>query len=327
MKKPWPHWVRLFIGVIGCCNLPVSDSAAQSYPAKPIRILVGQGPGGAADSAGRIVAPKLSESLGQPVIVENRTGAGGSIAIERTATAPADGYTLLLMNAGGTIHSALRTNLPYDLQRDLAPVAFIADSNFVLVVHPSVPARNAKELIAIARSRPGAFTYASAGIGSSSHLATALLGLMADLKLVHVPYKGGSEAVTANASGQVDMGFASVTAAVPLMKASKVRPLAVSSMKRSAMIPSVPTLAESALPGYDRSSWFGILAPAKVPKDIIARLNVSVTQIVNTPEVNGLLVKQALEPRTATPGEFGAIIGRELAQNVKLVGLTGAKAE
>lgn len=197
----------------------------------------------------------------------------------------------------------------------------------MLVVHPSVPARNAKELIAIARSRPGAFTYASAGIGSSAHLATALLALMANLKLVHVPYKGGAEAVTANASGQVDMGFASVTAAVPLMKAQKVRPLAVSSMKRSAMIPSVPTLNESALPGYDRSSWFGILAPAKMSHDITARLNTLIVQIVSTPEVKDLLTKQALEPRTSTADEFGAIIRRELAQNVKLVGLTGAKAE
>lgn len=327
MSKPWRQFGWLLLGIFGCWTLPVLDSAAQNYPTKPIRILVGQAPGGGADSAARAVAPRLADNLGQPVVIENRTGAGGSIAIERTATSPADGYTLLVMNAGGTIHSALRAGLPYDLQRDLAPVAFIADSNFVLVVHPSVPARNAKELIAIARSRPGTFTYASAGIGSSSHLATALLGLMANLNLVHVPYKGGVEAVTANASGQVDMGFGSVTAALPLMKANKVRPLAVSSTKRSAMIPSIPTLSESALPGYDRSSWFGVLAPANLPKNIIVRLNTSITQIVNTPEVKDMLIKQALEPRTTTPEEFGTIIRRELAQNAKLVALTGAKAE
>jgi tripartite-type tricarboxylate transporter receptor subunit TctC len=313
--------------MVGCCNLVAAQAISQSYPAKPIRILVGQAPGGGADGTARIVAPKLTEILGQPVIVENRTGAGGSIAIERVAASPPDGYTLLLMNAGGTIHSALRTNLSYNLQRDLAPVALIADSNFVLVVHPSVPARNAKELIAIARSKPGTFTYSSAGIGSSAHLATALLASMAHLKLIHVPYKGGAEAVTANASGQVDMGFGSVTSAVPLMKAGKVRPLAVTSVRRSAMIPEVPTLDESALPGYDRSSWFGILAPASVPKDIITRLNAAIVRVGAMPEVKEMLVKQALEPRTTSPEEFAKTIERELATNLKLVRLTGAKAE
>lgn len=327
MRKPGRNIVRLLMGMMVCANFSVLDSVAQSYPVKPIRMLVGQGPGGAADTTARIVAPKLSDKLGQPVVVENRTGAGGSIAIERVATSPADGYTVLLMNAGGTIHSALRTNLPYNLERDLAPVSLIADSNFVLVVHPSVPVHNAKELIALARSRPGTFTYASAGIGSSSHLATALLGFMAKLNLVHVPYKGGAAAAAANASGQVDMGFASVTAALPLMNAHKVRPLAVSSTKRSAMIPSIPTLDESGLPGYDRSSWFGVLAPVNVPKDIIARLNALIVQIVDTSEVKELLVKQALEPRATTSEQFAAIIRREIAQNVKLVTLTGAKAE
>lgn len=327
MLKPGRNRVRLLMGMMVCANFSVLDSVAQSYPVKPIRMLVGQGPGGAADTTARIVAPKLSDRLGQPVVVENRTGAGGSIAIERVATSPADGYTVLLMNAGGTIHSALRTNLPYNLERDLAPVSLIADSNFVLVVHPSVPVHNAKELIALARSRPGTFTYASAGIGSSSHLATALLGFMAKLNLVHVPYKGGAAAAAANASGQVDMGFASVTAALPLMNAHKVRPLAVSSTKRSAVIPSIPTLDESGLPGYDRSSWFGVLAPVNVPKDIIARLNALIVQIVDTSEVKELLVKQALEPRATTSEQFAAIIRREIAQNVKLVALTGAKAE
>jgi len=194
-------------------------------------------------------------------------------------------------------------------------------------VHPSVPARNAKELIALARLRPGAFTYASAGVGSSSHLATALLGQMAKLKLVHVPFRGGAEAVTANASGQVDMGFASVTAAVPLMNANKVRPIAVSGLKRSKMIGTVPTLNESVLPGYDRSSWFGILAPTHLPKDIVTRVNSEIVQIVDTGEVKNLLSNQGLEPRSTTPAQFAEIIRREVKQNAHLVSLTGAKAE
>lgn len=327
MRALRPVVSSVFLVGLACSLLSVPAALAQSYPAKPIRILVGQGPGGGADTTARIIAPRLSASLGQPVIVENRTGAGGSIAIERAAASPADGYTVLLMNAGGTIHSALRPDLSYNLERDLAPVSLIADSNFVLLVHPSVPVKSAKELIALARSRPGTFTYASAGIGSSSHLATSLLGLMAKLKLVHVPYKGGSAAATANASGQVDMGFASVTAGLPLINAGRVRALAVSGKQRSAMIPSIPTLDESALPGYDRSSWFGILAPAKVPEQIIAQINKAIVQIVATPEVKDLLVKQALEPRTTTPQEFAAIVRRELAQNAKLVAATGAKAE
>lgn len=318
---------KLFLGMLACGNLSVRDAVAQSYPVKPIRILVGQAPGGGADTAARIIAPRLSEGLGQSVVVENRTGAGGSIAIVRVAVSPPDGYTVLMMNAGGTIHSALRANLPYDLERDLVPISLIADSNFVLLLHPSVPAQNARELIALARSRPGTFTYASAGIGSSSHLATALLGLMANLKLVHVPYKGGVDAATANASGQVDMGFASVTAALPLMNAGKVKPIAVSSKQRSAMIPSIPTLNESGLPGYDRSSWFGLLAPAKLPEPIIVRLNALSVQAVATPEVKELLIKQALEPRTTTPEQFAAIVRRELAQNRELVAATGAKPE
>ncbi|HYC43962.1 MAG TPA: tripartite tricarboxylate transporter substrate binding protein [Burkholderiales bacterium] len=315
-------------GGIIMCSVPSIDGAfAQGYPAKPVRILVGQGAGGGADSTARTVAVKLSESLGQPVVVENRTGAGGSIAIERVASSPADGYTLLLMNAGGTIHSALRKDLPYDLERDLVPVSLIADSNFVLLVHPSVPVKNVKALIALAKSRPGNFTYASAGIGSSSHLATELLAHMAGLKLVHVPYKGGAAAATANASGEVDMGFSSVTAALPLLSAGKVRPLAVSSRQRSAMLRDLPTLHEAGLAGYDRSSWFGILAPAQVPQQIVTRLNKSIVQVVAQKDVRDLLLKQALEPRTSTPQEFAAVIRRELAQNAKLVAATGAKPQ
>jgi tripartite-type tricarboxylate transporter receptor subunit TctC len=313
-----------FFSIATLCASVVS---AQPYPSKPVRILVGQGPGGGADSAARTIAPKLADVTGAPFIVENRTGAGGSIAIERVAASAADGYTLLLMNAGGTIHSALRRDLPYNLQRDLAPISLIADSNFVLLVHPSVPVRNPKDLIALARTRPGGFTYASAGVGSSAHLATELLASMAHVKLTHVPYKGGVEAATANASGQVDMGFASVTAAMPLIRGSKVRALAVSGLKRSAMLPDVPTLSDSALPGYDRSSWFGLLAPAKVPQDIVKRLNAAITEVVALPQIRESLVKQALEPRTTTPEQFEKIIERELAQNLKLVKLTGARAE
>jgi tripartite-type tricarboxylate transporter receptor subunit TctC len=319
--------LAVVIGGLGLLVFGSTFAHGQAYPQKPIRIVVGQGAGGGADTTARTVAPKLAITLGQNVIVENRTGAGGSIAIERVAASAADGYTLLLMNAGGTIHSALRKNLPYNLQRDLAPVSLLADSNFVLVVHPSVPVRGAKQLIDLARSRPGVFTYASAGVGSSAHLATALLGSMAGLKLVHVPYRGGSEAATANASGQVDMGFASVTAAIPLISAQKVRPIAVSGMKRSQAIPDVPTLDESGLRGFNRTSWFGMLAPVAVPKEIVGQLNAAIVKVVEMRDVSELLVRQALEPRSTTPDEFGAMIARELAQNTELVRLTGATAD
>lgn len=327
MRKPKRRQLQLLAAIVACANFPALDSWAQSYPAKPIRMVVGFAAGGATDATGRMVAQKLSAHLAQPVVVENRTGAGGSIATERVATSSADGYTLLLMPASGPIDSVLRPKLPYDLVRDFAPVSLVVIGPYMLVVHPSVPARNVKQLIALARSRPGKLIYGSAGVGSSAHFANELFNSMAKVSMLHVPYKGAAESVIANAAGEVDLNFTSINTALPLLEVGKLRPLAVTSAKRSSSMPSLPTLDESGLSGYDRVGWWGVLAPAGVPKDIIAQLNATIAKAINTPDVKESLAKLGFEPQTSTPEQFAALIRSEIAQNAKLIKAAGVKAE
>lgn len=327
MGKPGPNIFRLVVGIVACTNGFVSDSLAQSYPVRPIRMLVGFTVGGVGDIAARLVAQKLSEPLGQSVVVENRGGASGAIATEKVATSTADGYTLLLMTAAETVIPALRTNLPYKLERDLAPVSLVAIGPFVLVVPQSVPARTVKDLIALARSKPGKLSYGSVGAGSTPHLAGELLKSMAGVQITHVPYKGGGESVIATASGQVDIGFHSATAALPLLESGKLRALGVTSAKRASFLPLIPTIAEAGLPGFDRSSWNGVLAPAGVPKNIIARLNAAIGKVVNTVEMKEAFKREGLEPQTSTPEQFAAFIQDELEKNARLIKLIGVKSE
>ncbi len=317
----------LCAGIVACANLSVLDSSAQSYPVKPIRMLVGFAAGGATDTTARMVAQKLSEELAQSVVVENRTGAAGMIATERVVSSPPDGYTLLLMPATGAIEAALRPKLPYDVQRDLAPVSLVAVGPYLLAVHPSVPAHDVKGLIALARSQPGKLTYGSAGFGSSQHLIAALFNSMAKVNILHVPYKGGAESVVATAAGHVDVSFPSIPAALPLMNAGKLRVLAVTSAERTSSMPSIRTLNESGLRGYDRSGWYGVLAPAGVPKGIIAQLNAVIGKAVKSPQMKEALNRQGFESRATTPEQFAAFINSEIAQNARLIKLIGVKAE
>jgi tripartite-type tricarboxylate transporter receptor subunit TctC len=317
----------IFVGIVACAGWSISDSSAQGYPVKPLRMVVGFPAGGAADIIARMLAQNFSEHLGQPAIVENRPGAGSSIATERVAASPADGYTLLMLGASGAAQSALRARLPYDLERDLAPVSLVVTAPFVLVVHPSVPAHNVAELIALARSRPGKLNYGSNGVGAAIHLAAELFNWMAKTNIVHVAYKGSAEYVVAVAAGEIDMSFSTLTAVLPLLKVDKLRALAVTSAKRASLTPSLPTLGESGLPGYDRSTWFGVLTPAGVPKDIIAQLNAVIGKIVNTPEMSEAFSQQGLEPQTGTPEQFAALIRSEIAQNARLIKLAGVKPE
>lgn len=319
--------VRVFTAIVACANMAVSGASAQSYPVKPIRIVVGNAAGGTADTTARMVAQKISKPLGQPVVVENRPGASGTIAAERVGKSPADGYTMLMMAGGDTVQSALRANLPYSLERDFTPISLIAVAPQLLVVHPSVPVQSVKALIALARARPGKLTYGSAGVGSSAHLIMELFNSMAKLSAVHVPYKGGAESVIATATGQVDMSFVSITAALPLMKAHRVKALAVSTAKRASSVPAIPTLSESGLSGYDRFGWNGLIAPAGVPKEIITRLNTLIVDAVNSTDVKESFNNLGLEPRPNTPEEFAAFIRREVAQNARLVKAAGVKAE
>jgi tripartite-type tricarboxylate transporter receptor subunit TctC len=305
----------------------VATAHGQGYPSKPVRMVVGFVPGGGADVTARIFGPKLAEALAQPVVIENRPGAGSSLATEKVAASPPDGYTLLLMASSGVLQAQLRTHLPYDVQRDLVPVSLVATGTFVLVIHPSVPARSAKELIALARARPGKLNYSSAGVGTASHLAGELFNSTAKLNLVHVPFKGGAESVVAIASGQIEMSFPTITAALPLLDAGRLKPLAITSAKRASLLPAVPTLNESVMPGYDHSIWYGVMAPAGVARDIVARLATAIGKVMSTAEIRNALNKQGLEPATSTPEQFTAFLQREMALNAKLITITGAKAD
>ena len=325
MRRAIRDCAIVLVIVFGACCAPVI--AASAYPTKPIRLVIGYTPGGPTDVTGRIVAQKLSEHLDQPVIIENRAGASGTIATEKVATSPADGYTLLIMTGADTIQPALRANLPYDLERNLAPVSMLATGPLLLVVHPSVPAREVKELLGLARSQPGKLSYGSAGVGTTSHLAGELLKLITKMNIVHVPYKSSADSALATASGQIDMGFPGLPGALPLLNVKKLRALAVTTAKRASLLPSIPTLDESVAPGYDRSGWYGVLAPAGVPKDVIARLNAAIVKVVNAPEMKESLNKQGLDPLTNTPEQFAAFIKNEIAQNAKLIKLSGAKTE
>ena len=328
MRKTRRKIFRLLVGVVACINLPALDSFAQNYPVKPIRIVVGFSPGGITDVLARLVARKLAEPLGQPVVVENRPGASTAIANERVATSPPDGYTLLMVGTSVTVLPSLRAKLPYDLERDLAPVSLIAVSPFVLLVHPSVPAHNLKQLIALARSQPGKLIYGSVGVGSPPNLMAELFNLMAKVKTVHVPYKGGAEAAVALASGQIDMYISSVPSLLPLLEAGKIRLLAVTSAKRLSTFPSLPTFDESGLPGYDYANWTGVVAPAGVPKDIIARLNAEIGKVINNAEMKKSLInKLGMEPQTNTPEQFAAFMHDMLEKNAKLIKLIGLKVE
>src|SRR5687767_8950274 len=290
-------------------------------------MILGTAAGGGGDVAARMVAQKMAENLGQPIVVENRPGASGAIADEAVARSQPDGYTLLY--AAGQIATlpALRAKLPYDLERDLAPISLTVLTVFALAVHPSVPVRDVQGLIALARARPGRLTFSSPGIGTSAHLAGEAFVMMAGVKMLHVPYKGAPEAIVGVVAGEVDVGVPSVTGALPMVNQGKLRVLAVSTARRSALMPSVPTLDESGLKGYQRAGWNGFLAPAGVPREIITRLNTLIVKIANAPEMRQAMVRQGLEVQTTTPEEFAAFIRRERAQNAKLVKFAGIKIE
>lgn len=318
---------RVSCGVMVCAGLTALPALGQSFPAKPIRIIVGLAPGGAADVTARLVGQRLSEKLGQSVLVENRLGAGGSIATERVAASPADGYTLMMMTSSGPVLQAINPKVTYDLRRDLAAVSLAASGPWLIVGHPSVPAKNAKELIALARAQPGTLNYASSGLGGSSHLAGELFCLLGNIRMVHVPYKGGSEGAIAAARGEVDLSFSAIPSVLPLLESGKLKPLAVTSAQRASMLPLLPTLRESGLKDYDYSIWVGVLAPAGIPKEIVAILNAGIGQVVNTPEMKVSLNKQGLDPRTSTPEQFAALIHSEIEQNRTLIQRAGVKPE
>lgn len=303
------------------------SASAQEYPVKPVRILVGFAAGSATDIAARMLAQKLNESFGQPVLVENRLGAGGVIAIEAITKALPDGYNLLMSAVSITIQPAMRAKLSFDVPRDFTPVSLVANGPFVLVVHPSVPARTTRDLVALARSRPGAMNYSSSGVGSSPHFAGELFNALAKVKTTHVPYRGSPEAALAVAKGEADFNFPSITGARALLEAGRVRAIAVSTIKRTALMPHLPTLNESGVAGYDRNGWYGLLGPAGMPKEVLTRLSGVISKDMNTPEMKAAFFKQGLEPETNTPEQFTEFLRREVEQNLKLARAAGIQKE
>jgi len=301
--------------------------AQQAYPAKPIRLILPFPPGGSTDIVARLIGQKLTESWGQPVLIENRPGAGGNIAAETAARAAPDGYTLFQVNVANAIGATLYPKLSYDLITSFAPVIQLATTPYVLLAHPTVPAKNTAELIALAKARPGQLNYASAGGGSATHLSGELLKSMAGVNIVHVPYKGTGPAVTALLSGEVDLYFATVPAALPLVETKKLRALGVTSARRSPLMRDVPAIAEAGLKGYETSTWHGILAPAATPADIVVKLNAEIARTLAQPAVRERLVGQGLDPVGGTPEQFGAYLKTEISKWAVVVKASGARPE
>ena len=300
----------------------------QPYPARPIRMVVPFPPGGGTDIMGRMIAMKLTESLGSQVVVDNRGGAGGTIGTELAVRAAADGYTLLLGSVSTiSINPSLYKKLPFDTSVDLAPVSLMASTPSMLVVTVNLAAKSVKELVALAKAKPGQLNFSSAGSGTSHHLGGELLKLMAGIDIVHVPYKGTAPAVTDLVSGQVSMMIANMPSVLPMVKAGKLRALAVTSLKRSPTMPELPTVSESGIPGFEVDVWYGVLAPAKTPKPVIARINQDMRKILEMPDVKQRLADQGAEAASSTPEEFGARIRADIAKWAKVVKNAGIQPE
>jgi tripartite-type tricarboxylate transporter receptor subunit TctC len=299
----------------------------QDYPAKPIRVVVPFPPGGGTDLMARTVVQKLGESLGATIVIDNRGGAGGTIGTELVAKSPPDGYVLLVVSASHAINPGLYRKLPYDSVRDFAPVTMLTSGPGLLVVHPSVPVRTVKEFIALARSRPGQLNYASAGIGTPPHLAGELFKTLAGVDIVHVPYKGNGPAYTDLIGGHVSVMFPTIPTAIPHVRAGKLRALAVTTRSRTAITPELPTISESGVPGYDVSSWYGLLAPAGTPAATVARLQREIVKVLRLPDVSEKLMAQGLDLVGNTPEEFAAILKSEIAKWAKVVTASGARVD
>jgi tripartite-type tricarboxylate transporter receptor subunit TctC len=298
-------------------------AAAQDYPVKPIRFIVGPGP----DVLARIVGQKLTDAWGQQVLVDQRPGAGGIIAADSVAKAPADGYTLLLSTGTYTTIPSLYAKVPYDFVRDLAPVTLLAQLPFLLVAHPSVPAKNVQELVQLARARPGQLNYASSGNGTTAHLAGEMLKSMARIDIVHVPYKGTVPGVTDLVAGQVHIMFAIIQSSLPYVKAGRLKALAVSSPRRSSSAPEVPTISESGVPGYEFISWNGVHVPAATPRAIAGKLNTELLRTIALPDVKEKMFGLGMDVAGGTPEEFSALVKSDIAKWARVIRDAGIKAE
>lgn len=323
-----PAALSLIRTLVFCCStLAMLHANAQSYPGRPVRVIVPFPPGAGVDITTRLFAPRLSETLGQPVVVENRAGAAGNIGAEVVARAAPDGYTLLAAPASLAISQTLYKKPPFDLLRDFQPAAMMASVPFVLVVHPSMPVKNLKDLIALARSRPGQINFASTGNGSGPHLTAEMLKMQARIDVVHVPYKGTPLAITDLLGGQVSFMFANTLSVLPHVGAGRLRALAITSAKRNAATPQLPTMEESGLRGFESGTWFAVLAPAGTPREVVARLGAEIGKLTQDSDIRAKLAVQGAEALTMTPEQTAAHLRSEIAKWGKVVLASGARVE
>lgn len=299
---------------------------AQNWPVKPVRLIVPFATGGGTDIQARLFSAKLQPLLGQQVIVDNRTGAGGNIGAELVAKSPPDGYTVLFQSASLAVNATLYRKLNYNAIRDLAPVMLVSSTPLILVVHPSVPAKNVKELIALAKARPGVFNFGSNSTGTTSHLASELLKTMTGTKMTHVPYKGAGQAVIALASGEIDMLITTIAAALPHMESGRMRALAVTTLKRAPSVPNLPTVDET-LKGFESDNWYGLFFPAKTPEAIVSRFHAEMSKVLTDPDVRKLMENQGATPLGSSPAEMGAYLKREIEKYAKVIEASGARAD
>ena len=305
--------------LVGAAAIAAPVMAQQNYPAKTVRMILPFAPGGPSDIIGRTLAGKLTEQLGQPVVVDNRAGAGGNLGMELGAKAPADGYTITLTSPTMAISPSLYKKLPFDPQKDFAPISMVANIPNIMVVHLSVPAKTLKEFIQLARTSPGKLNFGSSGAGSTTHLSSEILSNLAGLKMVHVPYKGQGLALVGLLSGQVDMMILAVPSVLPMIQSNKVRAIAALSAKRLATVPQVPTTGESGVNNFEVSVWFGMLAPAATPRDIVNRLNQELAKAMTAPDIRERFASGGIEPLTSTPEQFAAFARAEAVRYAKVI--------
>lgn len=323
--------ISIRLGVLAAllaCAPLAQESAAQAYPSRPVRIVAPFAPGSTIDIIGRLIAPRLSEALGQPVLIENRPGAGGMVGMDAVAKSPPDGYTMVIGALGPlAMNPVLYPKTPFDPVRDFAPVTLLATGPVAIAVHPSLPVRTVKELVALAKKNPGKLNFGSPGVGSSPHLTGELVKMLTGSDIVHVPYKGNAEAITDLVSGRVSIVFTGVPPVVPLAKAGRVRLIATTGRQRVPGLPDVPTIAEAGLPAAEVLIWYGLVAPAATPKEIVSRLNAHIVKIMAAPEVRERFSQQGIDPETSTPEQFGRLIRDEYARWTKVIRASGIKME
>ena len=301
--------------------------AQDSYPTKPVRIIVAYPAGGANDIVARAIGQELAQELGQPMVIENKSGAAGIIGADAAAKSPPDGYTLFMAAGAHTLAPSLHKSLPYDIVRDFQPVSLAALGTYLLVVHPSVPANSVKELIELAKSKPGSLSFASSGVGAPPHLAGVMFQKLAGVTLNHVPYRGDTPAIADMMAGHVQLGFMSIQPLIPQVKAGTLRALAITSGKRSAAMPELPTIAESGLPGYDIGTWWGLLAPAKTPRPIVDRIAAAMRKVTAIPSVKERFAAGGIAAQSNLPDEFAAMIKSEVARYRELASAAGVQPE